>query len=73
MNTKEKIIELYIDGLYNDEPPNVFADKILFLFGVSQRSEMLRSYNKFINEECLLGGGILSDFEIEKFEERNCG
>jgi hypothetical protein len=40
---------------------------------VSQQRELLRSYNKFVNEKCLLAGGVLSDFEIEKFEERNCG
>lgn len=49
-----------------------YAEQLL-IQRVSQQRELLRSYNKFINEECLLAGGVLSDFEIEKFEERNCG
>ena len=47
--------------------------KALTLYGVSQQRELLRSYNKFVNERCLLAGGVLSEFEIKKFEERNCG
>ena len=35
MTKKEQIEEIYIDALNNDEAPNVFADRILFLFGVS--------------------------------------
>ena len=34
MDTKKQIEQLYIDALYNDEAPNVFADRILSLFGV---------------------------------------
>ena len=41
MIKKEQIEELYIDALNNDEAPNVFADQILFLFGVVQQSELL--------------------------------
>jgi len=47
--------------------------KLLGLHNVSQQRELLRSYNKFVNEKCLLADGTLSNFEIEKFEERNCG
>ena len=36
MTKKEQIEELYINALNNDEAPNVFADQILFLFGVSK-------------------------------------
>jgi len=35
MTKKEQIEEIYIYALNNDEAPNVFADRILFLFGVS--------------------------------------
>tara|TARA_R110002096_G_C14312081_1_gene699531 strand:+ start:419 stop:667 length:249 start_codon:yes stop_codon:yes gene_type:complete len=35
MNKKEQIEQLYTEALYNDEAPNVFADRILSLFGVS--------------------------------------
>ena len=48
-------------------------EKQLRLYNVSQQRELLRSYNKFVNEKCLLADGTLSNFEIEKFEERNCG
>jgi hypothetical protein len=34
MDRKTQIEKLYIDALNNDEAPNVFADRILFLFGV---------------------------------------
>jgi len=59
---EETVISIALEVVKNCSIPNV-----------SQRSELLRSYNKFVNEKCLLAGGILSDFEIEKFEERNCG
>ncbi len=35
MNKKEQIEEIYIDALNNNETPDVFADRILFLFGDS--------------------------------------
>ena len=35
MDKKKQIEQLYTDALYNDEVPNVFADRILSLFGVS--------------------------------------
>jgi hypothetical protein len=35
MDKKKQIEQLYADALYNDEAPNVFADRILSLFGVS--------------------------------------
>tara|TARA_R110000772_G_scaffold87120_1_gene181937 strand:- start:266 stop:445 length:180 start_codon:yes stop_codon:yes gene_type:complete len=34
MDKKKQIEELYTDALYNDEAPNVFADRILSLFSV---------------------------------------
>ena len=34
MDNKKQIEQLYADALYNDEPPNVFADRILSLFGL---------------------------------------
>ena len=34
MDKKKQIEQLYTDALYNDEAPNVFADRILSLFGV---------------------------------------
>ena len=34
MDRKKQIEQLYTDALYNDEAPNVFADRILSLFGV---------------------------------------
>ncbi len=34
MDKKKQIEEMYADALYNDEPPNVFADRILALFSV---------------------------------------
>ena len=37
MDKKKQIEELYTDALYNDEAPNVFADRILSLFSVSKR------------------------------------
>lgn len=36
MDKKTQIEELYIDALNNNEAPNVFADQILFLFGVGK-------------------------------------
>ena len=36
MDKKTQIKELYINALNNDEAPNVFADQILFLFGVKK-------------------------------------
>ena len=41
MTKKEQIEELYIDALNNDDAPNLFADQILFLFGVVWQSEQL--------------------------------
>jgi hypothetical protein len=38
MDKKTQIEELYIDALNNNEAPNVFADQILFLFGVGKCS-----------------------------------
>jgi len=35
MNKKKQIEQLYTHALYNDEAANVFADRILSLFGVS--------------------------------------
>ena len=35
---KEKIEKLYIDALYNDVAPNVFAEQVLDLFIVSKPS-----------------------------------
>jgi len=32
---KEKIEQMYIQALIDDLPPNVFADRVLRLFGVS--------------------------------------
>ena len=32
MDKKKQIEQLYTDALYNDEAPNVFADRILSLF-----------------------------------------
>jgi hypothetical protein len=32
---KEKIEQMYIQSLIDDLPPNVFADRVLSLFGVS--------------------------------------
>lgn len=43
--------------------------KLFAMPAVVKQRELLRSYNKFVNEKCLLAGGILSDFEIEKFEK----
>ena len=60
------------DNLYT-EADLIELMEAFVLYRVSQRSELLRSYNKFVNEECLLAGGILSDYEIEKFEERHFG
>lgn len=37
MEKKKQIEQLYADALYNDEAPNVFADRILSLFSVSKR------------------------------------
>lgn len=67
MTKKEQIEELYIDALNEDIAPNVFADKILFLFGVvkSLRVEdeivfedwlklhkFTKSNNKYIKNGC---------------------
>ena len=49
MTKKEQIEEIYIDALNNDEAPNVFADRILFLFGDSNsvcfHEPQYQSYN----------------------------
>ena len=36
MDRKKQIEQLYTDALYNDEAPNVFADRILSLFSVGK-------------------------------------
>ena len=41
MDKKKQIEEMYIDALNNDEAPNVFANRILILFGVTRQSEQL--------------------------------
>ena len=41
MDKKKQIEEMYADALYNDEAPNVFADRILALFSVVGQSEQL--------------------------------
>ena len=52
MDKKKQIEEMYTDALYNDEAPNVFADRILALFSVVGQSEQLKSFlNEFI-ESC---------------------
>jgi hypothetical protein len=56
MTKKEQIEEIYIDALNNDEAPNVFADRILFLFGLSKRfkvdpSKVIKSSPIMIRED----------------------
>jgi hypothetical protein len=49
MEKKKQIEEMYADALYNDESPNVFADRILALFSVSKRysdKDIVDAYNK---------------------------
>ena len=36
---KKKIEKLYIDGIYYDEAPNTFADKIMALIGVDSKDK----------------------------------
>ena len=48
MDKKKQIEELYTDALYNDEAPNVFADRILSLFSVSPRYSISLVYVKNI-------------------------
>ena len=36
---KKQIEHLYIQGIYNDEAPNVFADKILDLIGIDDAKQ----------------------------------
>jgi len=51
MDTKKQIEQLYIDALYNDEAPNVFADRILSLFGVvkSLKDNRTQSFEEWRN------------------------
>ena len=57
---KEKIAKMYEQALYDDLPPNVFADQVLRLFDVSQQSELIcRSYypnNMSTGMQCLTCG-----------------
>ena len=61
MTKKEQIEELYIKALNNDEAPNVFADRILFLFGVSGTLDLDKMQQKFDE--------LLDNFSVEDFEE----
>jgi len=51
---------------------DMYCKKQLLLHNVSQQRELLREYNKFNNEKMIYGGS-LTDFEIDCFESRNCG
>jgi hypothetical protein len=61
MTKKEQIEELYIDALNNDEAPNVFADRILFLFGVSGTLDLDKMQKKFDK--------LIDNFSVEDFDE----
>lgn len=62
MTRKEQIEEIYIDALNNDEAPNVFADRILFLFGVSGGTLDLDKMQKKFDE-------ILNNFSEQDIED----
>ena len=47
---KEEIEKLYVDGVYNDVVPNVFAKQVLDLFNVSQQSEPFINFTKELIE-----------------------
>ena len=84
---KEEVIKEFKDwskfrvqGVWKDSIEKLLIEfieqrlvKKLTLTDVSQQSELLSDYNNFINNECVLAGGILTEFEIKKFQERNCG
>ena len=77
--TKEQeiLFEVYDKGVQNEDCDlDAYVEKMkqaLTLTDVSQQRELLSDYNNFINNECVLAGGILTEFEIKKFQERNCG
>ena len=60
---EEQIKQAFIDGM----------NQQLILSGVSQQREQLRDYNNFNNEK-MVYGGELTDFEIDCFiKSRNSG
>ncbi len=61
--------EILMEGVTKEDA----VKELWNLHSVSQQRELLSDYNNFINNECVLAGGILTEFEIKKFQERNCG
>ena len=49
---KDQIIKLYINAVYSDLPPNVFADRVLHLLSVSKRISDLTIKYHAICEAC---------------------
>ena len=45
---KEKIAEMYAQALYDDLPPNVFADQVLRLFDVSGSLQDIKEVIDFL-------------------------
>jgi hypothetical protein len=53
MDKKKRIEEMYADALYNDEAPNLFADRILALFSVSNsytKEDIVKAYDDGFND-----------------------
>ena len=65
MTMKNKIQELYTKAIYEDLPPNVFADQVLRLFGVSGSLPFNAIINPHYDRNGFIDGGlIISNGEI---------
>ena len=64
---KEKIAEMYAQALYDDLPPNVFADQVLRLFGVvgsALLSDLMKEQQEIISSPIRFNG-----VHIEKIKQ----
>ena len=77
---KEKIEKLYIDALYNDVAPNVFAEQVLDLFIVSKpfvtatetTGNILKGKNYALVEEESMGYYIIDETSDEAYYNYRC-
>lgn len=64
---KEKIAEMYAQALYDDLPPNVFADQVLRLFdvvGSALLSDLMKEQQEIVSNPIRFNG-----LHIEKIKQ----
>lgn len=72
---KEKIEQLYIQALYDDLPPNVFAEQILELFNTitsQEIEELSRLAHQGLPDECVKGWGEVKFCENRQGDGNAC-